>query len=67
MVVAELLQWRAPVPLILLCVLVLFNPRLNHGQDLDFAEIFAGSAEVSAKLRQDSLAFAQVRHYQCYL
>ena len=33
MVVAELLEHGAPLPLILLCLLVGFNPRLSHTQD----------------------------------
>ena len=33
MVVAELLHWRAPVSLILLCLLLTYNPRLRHKQD----------------------------------
>ena len=31
--VAELLRWRAPIPLVLLCVLLGFHPRLQHKQD----------------------------------
>ena len=33
MVVAELLDCGAPIPLILVCLLLGFNPKLNHKQD----------------------------------
>ncbi|CAE7876011.1 unnamed protein product [Symbiodinium microadriaticum] len=55
MVVAELLQWDAPMALILLVLLTSFNTRLTHKQDYDYLEIFAGGAEVSTKLREDNL------------
>lgn len=36
MVVAELLEWGSPLPLVLLTVLLQFHPRLHHKQDLNF-------------------------------
>ena len=35
MVVAELLQWGSPLPLVLLTVLLQFHPRLRHKQDVN--------------------------------
>ncbi|CAE7206137.1 unnamed protein product [Symbiodinium pilosum] len=58
MVVAELLEHGAPLPLILLCLLAGFNPRLSHTQDYDYLEVFAGAGQVSEKLRQDGLTGA---------
>ncbi|CAE7854247.1 unnamed protein product, partial [Symbiodinium microadriaticum] len=58
MVVAELLQWDAPIALILLVLLTRFNDRLTHKQDYDYVEIFAGAGEVSAKLREETASLA---------
>lgn len=60
MVVAELLQWGSPLPLVLLTVLLQFHPRLRHKQDYDFVELFSGDGEVSGKLRQEGLAGASM-------
>ncbi|CAE7769887.1 hypothetical protein AK812_SmicGene31774 [Symbiodinium microadriaticum] len=60
MVVAELLQWDAPIAVILLVLLTRFNDRLTHKQDYDYVEIFAGAGEVSAKLREEGLRGAPI-------
>ncbi|CAE7243888.1 unnamed protein product [Symbiodinium pilosum] len=53
MVVAELLRWRAPMALILIVLLLGFNPLLEQREDNDYVEIFAGAGEISGRLRQD--------------
>lgn len=53
--VADMLRWKLPPILIMIVVLLqVGTPDTTSGPQLDFAEIFAGVAEISKSMRNDS-------------
>ena len=49
--ILELQQWGAPPVLMLLILLLNFNAAIDHRQDVQFCEVFAGQGEVTKSLR----------------
>ena len=44
-------QWSAPPVLMLLCLLLIFNGKVERTVDVEYVEVFAGVAEISKACR----------------
>lgn len=48
-------KWHAPPALMLLCLLLTFNQRVDQTPDVEFVEVFAGAAEISRACRRNGM------------
>ena len=60
MVVRELMSYKAPPILILVCLLTIWNTQLHHKSDRNFLEVFAGRGEITRALRAANLRGAAI-------
>ncbi len=51
----DLERWSAPPVLMLLCLLLVFNEKVERTSDVQFVEVFAGKAEISKAMFEQGL------------